>query len=212
MRYLIQTLATLSVGLVAVSVLVGQTNGKYNYAAQQKFIPKDLGRVYLGMPLNDLAKAIDLTHANVDGRFDYLSIDVPFEKRNILTLTVKVSGVSAEQKRSLLREITVKMGAGNDEYENTETRLNLEKIPASAFVYAFHIGFKKEFDQKDLVLNTYGKDGEVRRSDDKYHLYDVQWTKKTSDGLTWLIRSFHEDEGRSLQLLGRIPGTEWSIE
>ena len=62
------------------------------------------------------------------------------------------------------------------------------------------------------MLKTFGKNGTVRKSDDKFRFFDIEWTKKTSDNLLWLIRSFHEGEGRNLQLLGRIAGTEWGLD
>ena len=75
-----------------------------------------------------------------------------------------------------------------------------------------YVDFKPNFDLKNYTVKTYGTGGEVRKADDQYQLFDIQWTKKTSDGLAWLIRSFHEGDRRSLQLLGRIDGTEWGLD
>jgi hypothetical protein len=88
----------------------------------------------------------------------------------------------------------------------------MDKIPAKGFVYAIYIEFKKDFDLKNYAVKTFGTGGDVRKPDDEYHLFDIQWTKKTSDGLTWLVRSFHEGGDRTLQLLGRIDGTDWGLD
>ena len=88
----------------------------------------------------------------------------------------------------------------------------MEKIPAKGFIYAMFVDFKKDFNLKNYAVKTFGTGGEIRKSDDESHFFDIQWTKKTSDGLTWLIRSFHENDDRTLQLLGRIKGTEWSLD
>ena len=194
-----------------VSSASAQKTPKYSYAAQAKFIPKELGRVYLGMPLRDLAKLYDLSKAEIeDDRFEALSIWIPLEKGNIKGFRIDVQGFDMELRETALRADTV-MRSGekaDDRYEQNIKRPIAEKIPAKAFVFAMYISFKKEFDLKKYVIKTYGK-GNVRKPNDEYHFYDIEWTKKSTDGLTWLIRSFHEGDDRQLQLLGRIKGTEW---
>lgn len=191
-----------------------QTKTKFNYAAQKNFIPKELGKIYLGMPFDELAKQIDLKNSDVgDTRFDWFLLTIPFEKGNVSGLTLKIHGLSQEDKTKILRRETVKkIDDFGDEYETEVDRLIIDKIPAKGFVYAIYVDFKKEFDLKSFAIKTFGKDGEVRKPNDEYHFFDIQWTKKTSDGLTWLVRSFHEGDDRTLQLLGRIDGTEWGLD
>jgi hypothetical protein len=71
-----------------------------------------------------------------------------------------------------------------------------------------YVGFKQTIDLKKYLDGVYGK-GTERTADDPYHFYDTQWIKKTPDGLTTMIRAFHKDGARDLQLLGMIDGTEW---
>ncbi len=198
------------VALLAASV---SAQTKLSYAAQKSFIPKDLGKVYLGMPLKDFASAIPLSKAEANGRFEFLELKIPFSKGNVESLTVRVSGISQEEKQELLFDETTNE-KDDDGFDGGTTieRIESSKIPATAFVYSIVVGFKQSFDLKSYVVKTYGSDGEVHKADDQYHFFDIQWTKKTSDGLTWLIRSFHEGDSRSLQLHGRIDGTEWGLD
>lgn len=188
-----------------------QTEQNFSFAAQKSFIPKDLGKVYLGMPFNQFAKQFDLKDAEVgDTRFDWLELTVPVKGESVESLTVRIHGLSQDEKKAVLKTETVmKKDRDGFEYENDSVKLLIDKIPPKGFIYAMYVVFKKDFDQKSFVVKTYGKDGEVRKAGDEYHFFDIQWTKKTSDGLNWLIRSFHEEDRRSLQLLGRIDGTEW---
>lgn len=191
-----------------------QKKTKFNYAAQKSFIPEELGKIYLGMPFNEFAKQIDLSETDVgDTRFDWFLLTIPFEKGNVTALTVKVAGLTEDDKKAILRRETVrKKGDDGEESDEEVDRLIVDKIPAKGFVYAIYVNFKNDFDLKNYALKTYGNGGKVRKAGDQYHLFDIQWTKKTSDNLTWMIRSFHEGDDRTLQLLGRIEGTEWGIK
>ena len=202
---------TLFILALSFSFAAAQKKTKFNYAAQKKLIPAELGKVYLGMPFDEFAKQVDLKNAEVgDTRFEWLQVTIPFEKGNVSKLTVKIHGLSQDGKKAILRRETVKKKDTNGfEYEEEIDRLIPDKIPAKGFVYAMYVDFKPNFNLKNYAIKTYGAGGEVRKADDQYHLFDIQWTKKTSDGLAWLIRSFHEGDSRSLQLLGRIDGTEW---
>ena len=60
-------------------------------------------------------------------------------------------------------------------------------------------------------MKTFGEGADIRKPDDEYHFYDVQWVKKTSDGLQWLIRVF-DQESKSITLIGRIDGTPWGLD
>ena len=76
-------------------------------------------------------------------------------------------------------------------------------------MFSMYIGFRSDFDLRKYLDGLYGK-GDEREADDPYYFYDTQWVKKTSDGLVTIVRAFHKDgSGKSLQLLGRIDGTEW---
>lgn len=200
--------------LLAGTVVMGQKPPSYRYAPQAKLIPKELGRVYLGMRLRDLAKQIDISQAYLeDVRFEELGLVVPFEKGNINGLHIKVAGVPLEGRDALLTPVKVKMLSddGKTEYMADVHRPIYSKLPANAFVYAIYITFDPKFDQKSYVKKLYGK-GTERDPKDPYHFSDIEWNKRTSDGLIILIRSLHEDGMRALQLLGRIKGTEWSLD
>lgn len=186
---------------------------RYNYAAQKAFIPSELGRVYLGMPFDKFAKEIDLTKAEVgDTRFDWLELTASVAKGNVESITVRIHGLTQDDKAEILkRETVTKKGDSGESYETDIDRLLVSKLPAKGVVYAMYIEFKKGFDLKTYANKKYGK-GEVRKPNDEYHFFDTQWTKETKDGLQWLIRCFYEGDGRSLQLLGRIPGTEWGLD
>lgn len=195
------------------AVSFAQAKPKFSYAAQKKFLPAELGQVYLGMPLKDFAAKIDMSKAEAEDRFDWLQLDIPFMKGNVTSLIIRVHGLAREEKDAILHEATVKKIS--DFGEEYETEVKQPKpgaaIPAKAFVYSMYVGFQKDFDLKKHVNAVYGA-GEVRKPGDEYHFFDTQWTKKTSDGLTWLIRAFYVGDSRSLQLLGRIDGTEWDPE
>ncbi len=195
---------------VGACLAVAQKPAKFNYAAQKTLIPAELGRIYLGMPFDRFAKAVDLSKAEVgDTRFDWLELTIPVAKGNIESVTVRIHGLRQEDKAKILKhESVTKKDDQGYSYETETDRLMTDKIPSKGFVYAMYVGFKKDFDLKSYVIKKYGK-GEVRKPDDPYHIYDIQWTKKTSDGLVWLIRCFFEGDSKSLQLLGRIDGTEW---
>jgi hypothetical protein len=189
-----------------------QADTKYTYQAQRKFIPSDLGQVYLGMPLKDLASKIDLSKAESDYRFKFLHIEIPFQKGNIIGLGVRVHGLDREQLDEMhVGEIVSKKNDAGMEYKVEVKRLKVPSIPKDGIVYSMYVTFRRDFDLRAWANKTYGK-GEVRAKDDEYHFYDEQWFKRTSDGLGWMIRAFYEDEDRTLQLLGRVPDTEWDPE
>lgn len=198
--------------LVLASAASAQRAPKYSYSAQKKLLPPELGQVYLGMPLRDLAKQIDLSRADIeDDRMQEFTLQIPFDKGNISGFVAKVAGFPYEGRDELLSEATVTRKTEEGEFEIEVKRLILNKIPADAFVYSLAISFKPEFDQKAWVTKTYGK-GTVRDPKDEYHFSDIEWVKTSSDGLTWLIRSLHEKGERRLMLYGRINGTEWALD
>lgn len=199
--------------IVLASAASAQRAPKYNYEAQKKLLPPELGRIYLGMPLRDLVKQIDLSRADIeDFESQEMTLQIPFDKGNVKGFTAKVAGFPYENRDELLSEATVARKTEEDgEFEIEVKRLILNKIPAGAFVYSFTVFFKPEFDQKAWVTKTYGN-GTVRDPNDRYHFSDIEWGKRTSDGLIWLIRSLHERGERRLMLYGRINGTEWGLD
>ncbi|MCW5961284.1 MAG: hypothetical protein KIS76_14060 [Pyrinomonadaceae bacterium] len=201
----------LGVLFVLIAVAFSAYAQTYSYQTQRKFIPPDLGEIYLGMPFDKFAKQFDLSAAQVgDARFDWLQLTFPVNKGNITTLRVRIHGLTQEDKSQILKlESEPKKDEFGMEYNHKFQRLLVDKIPAKGFVYSMYIDFKPEFDLKSFVLKTYGKNGSRRMPDDPYHFYDIEWGKTTSDGLEITVRSFHERERRDLQLLGRIEGTEW---
>ena len=204
---------TISFLLLAAGAAVAQTKAlPYSYNAQKAFVPADLGKVYLGMPLRDFAKQIDISKAESDYRFSYLELNIPFAKGSVTGLRVRVHGLTPEQLDAMHTEETVKKnGENGDEYEATVKRIKISDIPAEGVVYSMYVSFNEGFDLRKWAEKTYGK-GEVRAKDDEYYFYDQQWAKRSGDGLGWLIRAFYLGKGKSLQLLGRVPGTEWDPE
>jgi hypothetical protein len=205
------TVLILLIAALAASVFA-QNAAKYNYDAQRAFIPFDLGEIYLGMPFKDFVNKLDITDAEADTRFDFISLNVPFSKGDITAISVRIDGVNPDEKAAMTRkvELTIKDDAGD--FTREEDRIDPAKVGDGGFVYALYISFRPGFDLKSYVIKTFGNGGDVRKPDDEYHFYDIQWNKKTDDGLDWLIRSFHEGDDRQLQLLGRIPGTEWGLD
>jgi hypothetical protein len=182
---------------------------KFSYPAQKKFIPVELGQVYLGMPFRQFAAKINLKDVEADTRFEPLELRIPYKKGNVTGVTVRIHGLSAEEKAAIVKPGSVKdKNDLGEEYERDGELLDASKIPAKGFVYAMYISFKDDFDLKSYVTKIYGKPGDVYKKGDNGYFYDYQWTKKTPDGLTWLIRCYF-NEGKSLQLLGRIKDTEW---
>lgn len=194
---------------LAFSIAVAQPKAKFNYVAQKKLIPVELGQVYLGMPFKSFAAKIPLKDVEADTQFDPLELTIPYNKGNIIGITVRIHGLSEEEKAAIVRPGKVKARDDNGEvYERDGELLDAAKIPAKGIVYAMYISFKQDFDLKTYVTKTYGKPGAIYKKGDNGHFYDYQWTMKTTDGLTWLIRCYFEGS-KSLQLLGRIEGTEW---
>lgn len=194
---------------LSVSSVNAQTKAKFNYAAQKKFIPTELGRAYLGMSFKDFAKTINLQGAEADGRFQWLELEIPFDKGNAESLAVKIHGLSEEEKEILIQKRNVKRKNGTDIWEEEIKWIDVSKIPAKGFIYEIKVRFKNGFDLKSYALKMFGATKEVYKKGDEYHIYDMQWTKKTTDGLDWLVR-YHE-ASNTLQLCGRIKETEWDI-
>ena len=197
------TLTLTIVSLLSISILANN----YSRSAQRNLIPKELGKVYLGMPFRDFADEVPMGRAIVtSSRFDYLEVKIPINKKSVTDLFIRVHGITRDQKNELV------FGESTSDSDEEVEKLELGKIPKEAVVYQFVVNYKPEFDLKKYVLKKYGKDGDVRSENDEFYFYDIQWSKKTSDGLGWLIRSFHEGERRVLKLHGRIPGTEWALD
>lgn len=201
------------------SVAAAQTKNKYSYAAQKNLIPAELGKVYLGMPLKDFAGQIDLGKAEISGIYtDWFRLNVPFEKGNVTGLSVKVFGVGSAEMEKYIREETVTKSDEMGDYELQVKRLDAAKMPEKAIVYSLYIGFKPEFDLKTYVQKKYGKPTDTDGKTESFYIYDAQWIKKSSDELVWLIRyldffnKYENKTVKSLQLLGRIKGTEWDPE
>jgi len=200
--------------MILTSVLLAsaanaQPAPKFSYPAQKKFIPAELGQVYLGMPFKQFAAKINLKGVEANTRFEPLELRVPYKKGNVTGISVRIHGLSAEEKAAIVTPGRVKdKNDLGEEYERDGEVLDVTTIPAKGFIYAIYISFKDDFDLKSYVTKIYGKPGDVYKKGDNGYFYDYQWTRKTTDGLTWLIRCYF-NEGKSLQLLGRIKDTEW---
>jgi hypothetical protein len=209
MKNITRSFSAIAVLAFAFSIASAQPAPKFSYPAQKKFIPVELGQVYLGMPFKQFAGKISLKDVEADTRFEPLELRIPYKKGNVTGVAVRIHGLSAEEKAAIVKPGRVKdKNDLGEEYERDGELLDVTKIPAKGFVYAMYISFKDDFDLKSYVTKIYGKPGDVYKKGDNGYFYDYQWTKKTPDGLTWLIRCYF-NEGKSLQLLGRIKDTEW---
>lgn len=188
---------------------------KFNYAAQKRFIPAELGRVFLGMPLKDFVANFDFKQSEVEDRYGRLEVKIPLSgKGSATSLYFKAHGLSAEELAAAVRAETVKVKDEFGEYEREVKRLDISKIPADgkAFVYELAVTYKKDFDLKSFVTKTFGKPSSVHQKGTEGYFYDSQWRKETADGLKWLIRAFHENDAeKELRLIGAIDGTEWDL-
>ncbi len=216
---MIKTYSTRSL-LAAVLLLAfvigaaGQTTEKYSYDAQKKLIPAELGKIYLGMPFKEFVKLFDFKHSNIgDMRFGHLSVMIPLNKGNVTDVHFKIHDLSEKEIAAMSYEETVKatevVNGETLEFDRTLRRLDPAKAIDKGVLYQIVVTYRPDFDLRSHVIKTYGNKGDVRKPDDEYHFYDIQWAPKTADGLGWLIRSFHEGDGRTLNLIGRIPNTEW---
>ena len=192
----------------AVSV-TAQTKTKFSRAAQKRFIPIELGQVYLGQPFREFARNFDLTKSEADASFGWLEVQIPYAKGSAIEVFFKIHGLSEEETAAVMRvEKIVEKGEGG-EFEREVKRVDAAKIPAKGFVYEINITFKKEFDLKSYAVKTYGVAKDVNKTGESPYFYDMQWIKKTPDGLTLMIRSLHAGENRTLKLIGIIDDTEW---
>jgi hypothetical protein len=198
---------------VCASAAEAQTKTKFSYAAQKKFIPAELGQVFLGMPFKSFARNFDFKESEADDQFSWLSVRTPFKKGGVEEVFFKIHGLAPEEQSALIRvdKIKVKVEDSNIGYDREIKRLDAAKIPGGkSFVYEINVRYKKGFDLKSLAVKMFGATKDVYKKGDDYHIYDMQWFKKTADGLVWLVR-YHE-ETNVLQLSGRIKGTEWDPE
>jgi hypothetical protein len=186
-----------------------QGDGKYTYEAQAAFIPEELGKVYLGMPFKEFAANFDFAESEIgDTRFGPLPVKFKFEKGPVRSLFVSVHGLTSDQMDELKRPDTVREPNG---WEKSVVRLDPGKIPDAGIIYELGIFYDPEYDLRSYVMKKFGEGADIRKPDDEYHFYDVQWVKKTSDGLQWLIRVF-DQESKNITLIGRIDGTPWGLD
>lgn len=210
MRSIISTVL-LALTLAALQMPVhAQVKSKYNYVNQQKLLPAQLGAIFMGMDIKAFSQKIKLTTAEVDDSFEEFGIVIPFEKGSIKKLVVKFIGLSSEQKEALVKtEKLIEKGEYGD-MEREVKRIVPGALMAAGLLYEISIFYKEGFDLKKYVVAKYGKPDAVYKKGDQYHFFDMQWGATSADKLSWLIR-FHE-ETRVLQLAGRIPGSEWSLD
>ena len=186
-----------------------QDGPEYSYEAQAAFIPEELGKVYLGMPFKEFAANFDFAESEIgDTRFGPLPVKMKYEKGPVRSLSFSVHGLTSGQIDALKRPETFR---GNDGWESTVVRLDSAKIPDAGIIYEIVIFYDPEYDLRSYAMKKFGEGADIRKPDDEYHFYDVQWVKKTSDGLQWLIRVF-DQESKSITLIGRIDGTPWGLD
>jgi hypothetical protein len=201
--------------LLAASAILNadaQSKAKYSYLSQKQNIPIELGKVYLGMPFAAFAKQINLKDARVNNRFEWLECTPPFVKGNVVGISFKVSGLSEDAAAKMIHKVTRPGNTENgDEYEEEVQMIDPAKISAktNGIVYEISVRYKKGFDLKAQALKMFGpaKEKDIYKKGDEFHIFDIQWTKKTSDGLTTLIRYYQETN--SIMLAGIIDKTEW---
>ena len=189
-------------------IATAQTKNKYSYLSQKQFIPVELGKVYLGMSFADFAKQISLKNAVIDNRYGWLEAKLPYAKGNVESVIFKVYGLEEEDYTKLIHKVTRPGKTENgDEYEEEVQMIDPAKIPVKGIVYEVSLHYKKGFDLKSQAMKMFGAAGDVYKKGDPSHIFDIQWTKKTTDGLTWLIRYYKETN--SIMLAGVIDKTEW---
>ena len=164
---------------LSFSFAAAQKKTKFNYAAQKNFIPAELGKVYLGMPFDEFAKQIDLKNAAVgDTRFEWLELTIPVEKGNVSKLTVKIHGLTQDDKKAILRRETLKKkDTDGFEYEEEIDRLITDKIPSKGFVYAMYVDFKQRFrfeKLRDQNLRKRRRSSQNRRSISTLSIFNGQ--------------------------------------
>ena len=54
------------------STVIAQKTPRYSYTAQKRFIPVELGQVYIGMPFKEFASKVDLRNAEANDRIEPL--------------------------------------------------------------------------------------------------------------------------------------------
>lgn len=184
-----------------------QSARKYNNASQQKLLPVELGAVFMGMDIKSFSQKIDVSKAEADDSYEWLSLDIPFVKAGITRIIVKFTGLTPEQKEAIIKteKITEKGEFGDTERE--VKRANPAALKAMGALYEISIFYKEGFDLKNYVLAKYGKPDDTYKKGDAYHLFDMQWGKTSLDKLGWLIRYY--EETRALMLAARVPGSEW---
>ena len=201
-------LIVISILVVLTSVSFAQTKNKYNYLSQKRFIPTELGKIYLGMPFAAFARQIDLKQAEVNNRFEWLECTLPYAKGNVESITFKVHGLTEEDNAKFIYKATTgKKTDRNEDYEVEMQMIDPAKIPAKGVVYEISLRYKKGFNLKAQAVKMFGATKDGYKKGDQFHIYDMQWTKKTTDGLTWLIRYY--EETNSIMLAGVIAKTEW---
>ncbi len=194
---------------VFVAAAYSQAPKRYSHAAQKNLIPSELGKIYLGMPLKTFAAQFDITKAEANGQFRNVSAVIPVNKGNVISVYFKIESGDDEEGKALwlLPDKVTRKGEFGD-YEDEISRIDIEKVPKGSFVYELVVEFDEGFDFRNYVIKKYGPSKDVHKPGEVSHIYDIQWFKKTADGLAWMIR-FHENT-RRLQLIGIIKGTEWS--
>ncbi|MDH3494971.1 MAG: hypothetical protein OEM82_15570, partial [Acidobacteriota bacterium] len=143
----------LTIAIFAVLPAFLSAQGTFNYAAQKSLIPKDLGKIYLGMTFKELADEIALGKAVVvNHRFEWLELLVPVKGKDVESVRIRIHGLSQEEKAVMLVSETASDG---DEDEDIE-RIVVSRIPKSGFVYAMYVEFRPDFNLKSWALRTYG--------------------------------------------------------
>lgn len=200
--------------LVAASLCLcvqASTQTKYNRKSQEKLIPQQLGKIFMGMDLKAFQQLIPMDSAELDSRFEELRVmDIPINKGNIQSIQVKFSGLSMEEKEALQHEVEIiKKVDEAFSYPIKVQRIIANKLPAKGKLYEIYILFKKGFDAEAFVKSLYGPSKDVAKPGE-YYFYDIQWTRRTNDDLGWIIRYFRESN--MLLLASTMPGSEWSVE
>ena len=168
--------------LLSLSVFAQKKKG-YNHSAQQDLLPEILGEVYLGMPLTDFADKVDLSKAEVRNGFGYVNVNIPFEKENAQTLSIKVHGVSGEELEKMKTEKTVLRGEEPYTYETTVDVVNLDELPESGIVYEMLITYDVEYALKEFCIDQYGPADDEYKEGDDFYICDMEWFKKPMTNL-----------------------------
>lgn len=184
------------------------TQPTYNRKSQEKVIPPQLGKLFMGMDLKAFQQLIPMDSASLNIDYKELWVlDIPIKKNNIHSINVKFCDLSTEEKADLQQEMLITKKIDDYSYTVPEKRFNINKIAAKGKLYEISIKFDDAFNAEGFLKSFYGPSKDVAKPGE-YYIYDIQWSRRTKDNLGWIIRYFRQSN--RLLLASTMPNSEWS--